>query len=134
VLAGEGRDPVARVRELCGDGGADHAIEVVGRPDTIRQAFDMTRRAGTCTIVGAANFTDVVEFGAMQLMLESKTLRGCVYGSTDPARDFPEIVRLQQHGRLDLDALVTRRIALEDLNDAFRAMQAGEVARSVIVY
>ena len=51
-----------------------------------------------------------------------------------PARDFPEIVRLQQHGRLDLEALVTRRIALDDVNDAFRAMQAGEVARSVIVY
>ena len=45
-----------------------------------------------------------------------------------------EIVRLQQLGRLDLQALVTRRIALEELNDAFRAMQAGEVARSIIVY
>ena len=88
----------------------------------------MTRRAGTCTIVGAGSFTDMVQFGAMQLMVGAKTLRGCVYGSTDPARDFPEIVRLQQAGRLDLDALVTRRIELDDLNDAFRAMQAGEVA------
>jgi S-(hydroxymethyl)glutathione dehydrogenase / alcohol dehydrogenase len=43
-------------------------------------------------------------------------------------------VRLQQLGRLDLDALLTRRIALEELGDAFRAMQAGEVARSIIVY
>jgi len=77
---------------------------------------------------------DTVKFGAMQLMVGAKTLRGCVYGSTDPARDFPEIVRLQQAGRLDLDALVTRRIALDELNDAFRAMQAGEVARSIIIY
>lgn len=127
-------DAVAAVRELTGGRGVDYAFEVVGRSDTIRSAFDMTRRAGTCTIVGAGSFTDIVEFGAMQLMVDAKTVRGCVYGSTDPARDFPEIVRLQQAGRLDLESLVTRTIGLEDLNEAFRAMVEGEVARSVIVY
>ncbi len=134
VVDASGTDPVAAVRELTAGRGADHVFEVVGRSDTIEAAFEMTRRAGTCTVVGAGSFSDMVKFGAMQLMVGAKTLRGCVYGSTDPARDFPEIVRLQQAGRLDLDALVTRRIALEELNDAFRAMQAGEVARSIIVY
>jgi S-(hydroxymethyl)glutathione dehydrogenase / alcohol dehydrogenase len=134
VVDASGTDPVAAVRELTAGRGADHVFEVVGRSDTIEAAFEMTRRAGTCTIVGAGSFTDMVKFGAMQLMVGAKTLRGCVYGSTDPARDFPEIIRLQQLGRLDLDALITRRIALEELNDAFRAMQAGEVARSIIVY
>jgi S-(hydroxymethyl)glutathione dehydrogenase/alcohol dehydrogenase len=134
VVDASGTDPVAAVRELTAGRGADHVFEVVGRSDTIEAAFEMTRRAGTCTIVGAGSFTDMVKFGAMQLMVGAKTLRGCVYGSTDPARDFPEIIRLQQLGRLDLDALITRRIALEDLNDAFRAMQAGEVARSIIAY
>jgi S-(hydroxymethyl)glutathione dehydrogenase/alcohol dehydrogenase len=127
-------DAVSAVRELTGGRGVDYAFEVVGRSDTIQQAFDMTRRAGTCTIVGAGSFTDFAQFGAMQLMVDAKTLRGCVYGATDPARDFPEIVRLQQAGLLDLESLVTRRIDLDELNDAFRAMQAGEVARSVIVY
>jgi S-(hydroxymethyl)glutathione dehydrogenase/alcohol dehydrogenase len=127
-------DPVQAVRELTNGRGADYAIEVVGRSGTIRQAFDMTRRAGTVTIVGARSFTDMVEFGAMQLMVDAKTVRGCVYGSTDPLRDFPEMIRLHHAGRLDLDALVTRRITLDEVADAFRAMQAGEVARSVIVY
>ena len=127
-------DAAAAVKDLTAGRGADYVFEVVGRSETIQAAFEMTRRAGTCTIVGAGSFTDMVQFGAMQLMVGAKTLRGCVYGSTDPARDFPEIVRLQQAGRLDLDALVTRRIALDELNDAFRAMQAGEVARSIIVY
>jgi len=127
-------DPVAAVRDLTDGRGADYVFEVVGRSDTIRAAFDMTRRAGTCTIVGAGSFDDPVQFGAMQLMVDAKTVRGCVYGSTDPARDFPAIVRLQQAGRLDLEGLITRRIALDDLNDAFRAMEDGEVARSVIVY
>ena len=126
-------DAVSAVRDLTGGRGVDYAFEVVGRSATIRQAFDMTRRAGTCTIVGAGSFDDMVEFGAMQLMVDAKTIRGCVYGATDPARDFPEMLRLQRAGRLDLEALVTRRIALDDLNDAFRAMDAGEVARSVIV-
>jgi S-(hydroxymethyl)glutathione dehydrogenase/alcohol dehydrogenase len=67
-------------------------------------------------------------------MVDAKTIRGCVYGATDPARDFPEMIRLHRDGKLDLDALVTRRISLDDVNDAFRAMDAGEVARSVIIY
>jgi S-(hydroxymethyl)glutathione dehydrogenase/alcohol dehydrogenase len=134
VVDASSTDAVQAVRDLTNGRGADHAIEVVGRSDTIRQAFDMTRRAGTVTIVGAGSFTDMVEFGAMQLMVDAKTIRGCVYGATDPLRDFPEMVRLHRAGRLDLEALVTRRIALDDVNDAFRAMQAGEVARSVIVY
>jgi S-(hydroxymethyl)glutathione dehydrogenase / alcohol dehydrogenase len=134
VVDASSADPVQAVRDLTGGRGADYAFEVVGRSVTIRQAFDMTRRAGTVTIVGAGSFTDMVEFGAMQLMVDAKTMRGCVYGATDPLRDFPEMVRLHRAGRLDLDALVTRRIALDGLEDAFRAMQAGEVARSVIVY
>jgi S-(hydroxymethyl)glutathione dehydrogenase/alcohol dehydrogenase len=134
VVDASAAEPVAAVRELTGGRGVDYAFEVVGRSDTIRQAFDLTRRAGTCTIVGAGAFDDMVQFGAMQLMVDAKTLRGCVYGSTDPARDFPAIVRLQRDGKLDLAALVTARITLSELNEAFRAMEAGEVARSVVVY
>jgi S-(hydroxymethyl)glutathione dehydrogenase/alcohol dehydrogenase len=134
VIDASKTDAVAAVREITGGRGADFTFEVVGRSDTIRQAYDMTRRAGVCTIVGAGSFEDPVQFGAMQLMVDAKTLRGCVYGATDPPRDFPEMIRLHGEGRLDLEVLVSRRIKLEDVNDAFRAMDDGEVARSVIVY
>jgi S-(hydroxymethyl)glutathione dehydrogenase/alcohol dehydrogenase len=134
VVDASATDPVSAVREITNGRGADFTFEVVGRSSTIRQAFDMTRRAGTCTIVGAGSFEDPVEFGAMQLMVDAKTLRGCVYGATDPPRDFPEMVRLHTAGRIDLEVLVSRRIGLDDVNDAFRAMDDGEVARSVIVY
>jgi S-(hydroxymethyl)glutathione dehydrogenase/alcohol dehydrogenase len=76
----------------------------------------------------------MVEFAAMNLMVDAKTMRGCVYGATDPARDFPEMIRMQQAGRLDLESLVSQRIPLTDLNEAFAAMEAGDVVRSVIVY
>ncbi len=127
-------DPVLAVRGLTGGAGADHAIEVVGRPVTIRQAYDMTRRGGTVTIVGAGKFDDVVEFGAMQLMVDAKTIRGCVYGATDPRRDIPKMVALHQDGRIDLESLVSRRIRLDDLDAAMTALDAGLVARSVIVF
>ena len=55
-----------------------------------------------------------------------------MYGGTDPARDFPRIVAWAAAGRLDLRRLVTRSIALEDVNDAFAAMATGEAARTVI--
>jgi S-(hydroxymethyl)glutathione dehydrogenase/alcohol dehydrogenase len=67
-------------------------------------------------------------------MVDAKRLQGCVYGSADPARDFPRIVELARSGALDLTQLVSRRIPLSEVNGAFEAMTAGEVARSVIVF
>ena len=66
--------------------------------------------------------------------VDAKTVIGCVYGSTDADRDFPVLVDLVARGVVDASGLVSGRIGLDDLNDAFRAMEAGEVARSVIVY
>lgn len=129
-----GDTAVATVRELTDGHGVDHAIEAVGSPATIRAAYDMTRRAGTVTVVGAGRFDDVVGFGAMELMVDAKTMRGCVYGATDPARDVPEMLRLHRAGRLDLGALVSRRISLDGIDGAFAAMDTGEVARSVVVF
>ena len=127
-------DAVAAVRELTDGRGADHAIEVVGTSATILTAYNSARRAGTVTIVGAPAMTDVVQFGAMPLMVDSKTIRGTVYGGTDPARDFPEMVRLQREGKIDLAALVTEHIGLADIDAAFAAMERGDGARRVVLY
>ena len=125
-------DVAAAVRDLTEGRGADHTVEAVGRPSTILDAFNACRRGGTVTVVGAGSTDDLVSLPALSLMVDAKTLRGCVYGGTDPARDFPRIVDWAAAGRLDLRRLVTRSIALEDVNDAFAAMATGEVARSVI--
>jgi S-(hydroxymethyl)glutathione dehydrogenase/alcohol dehydrogenase len=126
-------DPVAAVREVTGGHGVDHALEVVGLSTTIRQAYAMARRGGTVTVVGAGRFDDEVRFGAMELMADAKTLRGCVYGATDPRRDFPAILRLHAAGAIDLGLLVTARVPLEGVNDALAAMAAGEGARTLLV-
>jgi S-(hydroxymethyl)glutathione dehydrogenase/alcohol dehydrogenase len=66
-------------------------------------------------------------------VLAEKRLLGCVYGSAQVRRDFPRLVSLVEHGKLDLAHMITRTMPLDDINEAFRAMQAGEVIRSVLV-
>lgn len=121
------------VAAVTGGRGADHVIEAVGLSSTILDAWAACRRGGTVTVVGAGGFDDMVSLPAMNLMVDGKRLQGCVYGGTDPARDVPRMVELALGGDLDLGTLVTRRITLDEVDDAFAAMVAGEVARSVIV-
>jgi S-(hydroxymethyl)glutathione dehydrogenase/alcohol dehydrogenase len=127
-------DVAAAVRELTGGVGVDHGIEVVGMSSTIRAAYDATRRGGIVTVVGAGLGDDEVRIGALSLMADAKQIRGSVYGATDPDRDLPELVDLVRNGRLDLSTLVTRRIGLADVEQAFTAMTSGDVARSVVVF
>ncbi len=127
-------DPVAGVQAATDGRGADYVFEVVGRPDTVKTAFAATRRGGTTVLVGAGSPSEQVSFSAMELFVDAKTIKGCVYGSTDPDRDFPVLVDMVRSGAIDAAGLVTRRIGLEELNDAFAAMEAGTVARSVVVF
>ncbi len=127
-------DTVAGVRQATDGRGADTVFEVVGRATTIRAAFAATRRGGTTVLVGAGSPQEQVTFDAMELFVDGKTVTGCVYGSTDPDRDFPALVELVRTGAVDATSLVTQRIALDEVNEAFDAMEAGTVARSVIVF
>lgn len=127
-------DVAAAVRELTGGVGVDHGVEVVGLSSTIRAAYDATRRGGIVTVVGAGRGDDDVRISALSLMADAKQIRGSVYGATDTDRDLPVLVDLARNGRLDLGALVTRRIGLADVEQAFAAMTSGDVARSVVVF
>jgi S-(hydroxymethyl)glutathione dehydrogenase/alcohol dehydrogenase len=126
-------DPVQQVQALTEGRGVDYAFEVIGRPETIQQAYAMARRGGTAVVVGMAAYDATVTLSAMELFYGSKALLGCMYGGAQVRRDFPRLVRLVETGRLDIGSMVSRRISLDEVNDAFRAMEAGEVIRSVIV-
>ncbi len=126
-------DPVAQVFGLTGGRGADYAFEVIGLPETINQAYNSARRGGTAVVVGMPRADSMVTFSGFGLFFDEKKLLGSVYGSAQVRRDFPRFVDLVETGRLDLGAMVSRRIQLDEINDAFRAMEAGEVIRSVIV-
>jgi S-(hydroxymethyl)glutathione dehydrogenase/alcohol dehydrogenase len=125
-------DPVKAVRSLT-DGGADYAFEVVGSPDAISQAFDMVRAGGEAIMVGVSPYGSRTSIDTGGLLTE-KALRGCVYGSIRPRVDIPRFIDLYMAGRLKLDELISRTYLLEGINDAFAAMKAGEVARSIVTF
>src|SRR4051812_18651139 len=122
----------AVMTEVTGGEGFDYVFEVVGRSETIRQAWDLTRRGGTTVVVGAGRMEDMVEFSAFELFFSEKKLLGSYYGSGDVRVDFDRLLALWRSGRLDLDRMITQRLTLDDLNDAFEALKSGEVIRQVI--
>jgi S-(hydroxymethyl)glutathione dehydrogenase / alcohol dehydrogenase len=126
-------DAIEVVRDMTGGRGADYAFEVALSGPTLRQAYDLCRNAGTVVAVGMPTAGTTVEFDAYQLFSTEKRLLGCYYGSGQVRRDFPRLVALAEAGRLDLAGAVSRRIALDDVNEAFVAMANGGVIRSVIV-
>jgi S-(hydroxymethyl)glutathione dehydrogenase/alcohol dehydrogenase len=126
-------DPVEQVKDLTGRRGSDYAFEVIGLPETILQAYKTARRGGTVVVVGMAAIDATVTFPAFNLFMEEKKILGSLYGSANVRRDFPRFVEMAETGRLDLGSMVSRRIGIDEINDAFRAMEAGEVIRSIIV-
>lgn len=125
-------DPAGALRELI-PAGVDHAFEALGRPETIETAIAVTGRGGQALLIGMAAPDARVGIDALTMTLEERCVRGSWYGSCVPLRDIPLLVELYRDGRLRLEPLITT-CALEDVNEAFRRMQAGETARSVIVY
>jgi Zn-dependent alcohol dehydrogenase len=134
VNASQG-DPVSAVMAATGQRGADVAFEVIGLQATIDQAVTMTRRGGETVLVGVPKMDAMLNVMAFfGVILASKTIKGCWYGSSNVHQDVPKLIELYKKGDLKLDELVSRTIQLDDVNKAFEAMGTGEVARSVIAY
>jgi S-(hydroxymethyl)glutathione dehydrogenase/alcohol dehydrogenase len=134
VNASEG-DPVGKVMELTGQRGVDVAFEVIGLKQTIEQTLMITRRGGEAVLVGVPRMEVMLELPAFfGVVLMAKTIKGCWYGSSNVQQDVPKLLQYYKEGKLKLDELISRRIGVDEVNDAFRAMEAGEVARSVINY
>jgi S-(hydroxymethyl)glutathione dehydrogenase/alcohol dehydrogenase len=125
-------DPVSQVKEATGGRGVDYAFEVIGLPETMLQTYQTARRGGTVVFIGMPRMEATVTFSAVSLFADEKRTLGCMYGSAQVRREFPRLVGLIETGRLDVGSMVSRRIKLEEVNEAFRAMEAGEVIRSVI--
>jgi S-(hydroxymethyl)glutathione dehydrogenase/alcohol dehydrogenase len=131
IDASQGEVP-ARVRELTG-GGVHHAFEAIGKAATAEQAFKMLARGGAATIIGMIPVGEKVSIAGWEFLSE-KTLRGSLMGSNRFPVDVPRLIDFYLSGRLHLDQLISRRIKLEAVNDAFDEMKRGEIARSVIIF
>lgn len=122
-----------QIRALTEGRGADHVFECVGRAATIRSAWESTRRGGQCTVVGVGRRDDALSLNALEIFHFARTLRSSVYGSSDPDRDIPVLCELVLDGSLDLASLVTHRVGLEQIPEAFERMRRGIGARSLVV-
>ncbi len=114
--------------------GADYVFEVVGHPDLQRQAYEWTRPGGVCCWVGIPKMDAETTVPGALVALQNKTIVGTMYGSANVKQDFAKFIEFAKAGDINLEKMVSRRIKLEEINDAFRAMLEGEVIRSVIIY
>jgi len=127
-------NPVEKVRALTGDRGVDYAFEVIGLPATIRQAYDSLGKRGMAVVVGVTPMTMEVSVPIMPLVFEERVLTGSVYGSSRPLIDIPMLINLYQAGKLKLDELLTRRYPFAEINEAYDALERGEVLRSIVTF
>ena len=131
VDAAEEDSPVSAIRELT-DGGVDYAFEVIGKPETIRLAWDAIRPGGTAVVVGLVPQGVEASMPAIEF-LSDKSLRGTYYGSGDPAVELPGLAALALAGDLDLEGVVTHVAGLEGVEAALDRLRRGEGARTVLV-
>jgi S-(hydroxymethyl)glutathione dehydrogenase / alcohol dehydrogenase len=126
-------DPVKAIRALTRGAGVDHAFEAVGHAGLVRQAIESLAIRGTATIVGVLPPDAMIEFPWMAIRPECKVQTSRM-GSNRFRIDIPRYLDFYRQGRLQLDEMVSRRGPLEGINEAFRAMKAGEVARTVLTF
>ncbi len=120
-------------REFVG-GGVDYVFEAIGLVETIEAVPSLLRTGGVGVLVGLTAAGVRASFDVYSFVDAGKTLVGSIYGGAVPALDFPRIARLYLAGRLPLDRLVSHRIRLDDVDEAFAAMRRRERARSVVVF
>ncbi len=128
-----GRQDVVEVVRGMGKEGVDYAFEAIGNESTLAQAIQALRPGGTAVAIGLPPAQASVAVKVVDLVVQEKTLKGSIYGSTRPYADIPRLFQLYRRGRLPLDRLLTRRYPLGEINEAYRALLAGEVARSVVI-
>jgi len=125
-------DVVDAVRALT-RGGVHHAFEAIGLKQTAEQAFSMLRRGGTATVIGMIAPGVKIELKGTDFLAE-KRIQGSMMGSNRFPVDMPRLVDFYLSGKLKLDQLISRRMPLQNINDAFDELRRGELARSVILF
>ncbi|MEN8584358.1 S-(hydroxymethyl)mycothiol dehydrogenase [Arthrobacter sp. KBS0703] len=125
-------DPVDAIRELTNGFGADLVIDAVGRPETYKQAFYARDLAGRVVLVGVPTPEMQLELPLLDVFGRGGSLKSSWYGDCLPSRDFPMLVQHYKQGNLNLDAFVSERITIDQVEEAFAKMHEGKVLRSVV--
>ena len=132
VIDASGGNVAQKVKDLTG-GGVDYSFEAIGKKETAEQAYEMLGPGGTATVIGEVPEGTKIEIDAWSLLWERR-IQGSNCGSNRFRIDIPRYIELYLQGRLKLDELVSRRLKLEQVNEAFEHMKQGEVTRSVVTF
>jgi S-(hydroxymethyl)glutathione dehydrogenase/alcohol dehydrogenase len=123
---------VGTVMEMTG-GGVDHAFEAIGLKVAAEQAFAMLKPGGCATVIGMIPVGESIELPGFAFLAEKK-IQGSNMGSNRFRVDMPRYVDMYLQGRLNLDDMISTRIALDEVNAAFARMRTGEITRDVILF
>ncbi len=116
------------------DGGADYSFECIGNTTVMRQALECTHRGwGRSIIIGVAEAGAEISTRPFQLVTGRKW-EGTAFGGARGRSDVPRIVDWYMEGKISIDPLITHILKLEDINEGFKLMEAGESIRSVVIY
>ena len=132
VIDASSGDVETKVKDLT-KGGVDYSFEAIGKKETAEQSFSILRAGGTATIIGMIPQGVKIELDGASFLRERR-IQGSSMGSNHFRVDMPRYVDFYLQGRLKLDELVSRRLTLEDVNEAFKYMKEGSVARSVMMF
>ena len=125
-------DPETVRVDLTGSG-VDYSFEAIGLKETAEQSFEILARGGTATIIGMIPQGTKIELDGPSFLSERR-IQGSSMGSNRFRIDMPRYIEFYRQGRLKLDELVTQRMSLEGVNQAFDDMKQGHVARTVLVF
>jgi S-(hydroxymethyl)glutathione dehydrogenase / alcohol dehydrogenase len=115
-------------------GGADHSFECIGNTSTMRQALECCHKGwGESTIIGVAGAGQEISTRPFQLVT-GRVWRGTAFGGAKGRTDVPKIVDWYMDGKINIDDLITHKLALEDINEGFELMHRGESIRAVVEY
>lgn len=127
-------DAAEAVRALTDGRGADYVFVTVGVNTVVEQAFGLIRNDGTLVLVGMPASGETATFEPLRVANDCLVVLGSKMGSSRIRVDIPKLVDLYQRGSLELDALISGRYSLEEINDAIASVKRGEALRNVIVY
>ena len=132
VINAKETDPVGQVLEMT-KGGVHHSFEAIGLKQTAEQAFRMLNRGGTANVIGMIPLGTKIELDGFSFLGERR-IQGSAMGSNRFPIDMPRLIDFYMSGKLKLDDMISQRIKLEQINEAFAELKRGEVARSVIQF
>lgn len=116
------------------EGGADYSFECIGNVQVMRQALECCHKGwGESIIIGVAGAGQEISTRPFQLVT-GRVWRGSAFGGAKGRRDVPKIVDWYMEGKIDIDHLITHRVPIDQINDAFDYMHKGESIRTVVTF